>query len=599
MSSNLHERDQIDADAKRKLLAQLLRERASGAGQEFELSSGQEALLFLSELAPGAVAYNVAFCGRLRSDVDRERLGWSLLKLLERHSMLRSTFALSARGQRQNVGAVPERCLEFVDASDWSEEELRKNVQESYRRHFDLSAGPVFRATLFSRDREDHVLLLVAHHIVLDSWSIGIILTELATLYEKGPAASLPPVGPYCEFVKWQREIVQSEEGREACNYWQPRFERFSVANGLPTDHARPIIQRFCGASHHFELPAALCAQVRALARAQNATPFTVLAAAFHALLQHYTGSPEVPIGTPLAGRNQQEFEGTVGYFINPVVLCAPIELETTFEQHIADMRTSLIGAQRHGEFPFPELVKRLQPVRDTNKSPLFQVMLNMVKAAQMGVAGDLVDGGSTVRLGSLTLEAFPLEQQEGQFDLELGLLDTGGAIPAVLKYNTDLFESQTIERMAERLATLLSTALANPEARVSELPLLAESERAQILEQWNATATSYPKTAVHCLFEAQVKRTPDAIAVSYNGVCLTYRELNERANQLAHCLRGRGVKSDVLVGICLERSLDMVVATLGVLKAGGAYVPMDPAFPKERLAIIVEDARAESGNRT
>lgn len=596
MTRDLHSIDGMKSSAKRDLLARLLRERAAGSGETFDLSLGQEALWFLNEFAPGNFAYNVAFCARLRSDVDRERLEGSLLRLLERHPMLRCTFAQSPQGLRQRIGPVPIRCLDVIDAAAWSEEELTARVRETYRLPFDLTAGPVFRAALFSRLRTDHVLLLVAHHIAIDAWSLGHLLTELATLYEKGPAASLSsPRGSYAGFVKWQREMLGSVEGSEAWEYWRSRLEGLPPAIDLPADRTRPSLQGYRGASHHFELPGPLCARLRNLARSENATPFMVLAAAFHALLHRYTGAPAVPIGTPLAGRSRQEFEDVVGYFVNPVVLRAPVGPATTFRQHVAEIREALIGAQRHGDFPFLELVKRLQPVRDRSRTPVFQVMLNLVKAAQIGVAGDVAHPGGqgTLKLGPLALEAFPLDQQEGQFDLSLAILDTGGCMPATLKYSTDLFDSARIERMADHMRTLLVAAVADPDRTISTMPLLTSREEQVILVDWNRTDGNYSIDAtLHKLVEDQVDRTPDAPAIVSEEGEVTYGDLDVRANRIAHRLRKLGVGTETLVGVCIDRSSDLVAAMLGVLKAGAAYVPIDPSLPRDRIAYMVDDAR-------
>jgi len=594
MTSDSSRLDGMDASAKRELLARLLRERATGAGEEFELSPGQEALWFLHELAPDSAAYNVAFCARVRSELDRERLERALLKLMERHSMLRCIIVKSAQAPRQRIGPVPERCLEIVDASGLEEEELKSLVDETNARPFDLAAGPVFRCTLFSCSPTEHVLLLSVHHVFSDASSFGTLVSDLTTLYEEDSPTLTPlAADAYAGFVKWIRAKVDSEEGLQAWKYWQAQLQNLP-SERLPSDHPRPKMQSFRGASHHFELPAALCEAVRTLARSLNATPFMVLAAGLHALLHRYSGSPVVPIGTPLSGRSRPEDEATVGYFINPVVLYAPVRPGMTFRQHITEMRATAIGAQRFGEFPFPELVKRLQPVRDTSEMPVFQVMLNMNKASQFAAFSEVARRGVPVRVGSLVLETFPVDQQEGQFDLHLDLLESGGAIPAVFKYRTDLFEQATIERMAGHFRTLLESGVTDPDQRLNELPLLTKAERRQLVVDWNATEVKYPAdVCLHALFEAQARRMPEAVAVEFEGSRLRYRELNERANRLAHYLRGIGVGPDTLVGVAMERSLELVAALVGVLKAGGAYVPMDPGYPKERLGCILEDSKA------
>ena len=586
----------LDSGAKRELLARLLRERAIASDKISPLSLGQEDIWLLHEMAPESAAYSVPFCVRLRSPVDCERLERSLQSLLQRHEILRCTFAPDTSGPTQRVGPLPEHCLERIDASRWSEEELKRRVNESYRRPFDLSRGPVFRTTLFTGPEGGDVLLLSAHHIVFDAWSLGVLLSDLALLHDGGTQAVLPPKPPpYSGFVNWQRGMIESAPGRDAWNYWRSRLQNALTPISLPADHPRPTALSLRGAAHRFEVPASLAMPLRQLARAENATPFALMATAFHALLHRYTGVPEIPIGTPLAGRSQGEFQNTVGYFVNPVILCAPVTAGTTFRQHLADMRETIIAAQEHGDFPFIELVRRLRPERDTSRTPLFQVMLNLIKATQVGVAGDMLYAacGQDLRLGSLQLEAFPLEQQDAQFDLDLTLLDTGGAIPATLTYNTDLFEPETAARIARHFLTLLSAAIADPDCRIADLQLLATDEQAQLLVDWNATARPYPDTTIHRLFEEEVRRSPDATALVFEGRAMSYGELNRRANQLANYLRGAGVGPEALVAVCIDRSFEMVIALLGIIKAGGAYVPVDSGYPVERQAYMIRDACA------
>jgi amino acid adenylation domain-containing protein len=584
----------LDAKGKRELLARLLRQKAMESGEPFPLSAGQEALWFLHELAPDNPAYNVAFCARVRARVDAERLERALVGTMERHSMLRCTVNGSGLQPQQRVHPVPERCLEVVDASAWSEAELQARVQQSFNRPFDLVVGPIFRATLFSRHDADHVLLLAVHHIIFDGYSFGYLLNDLGALYEESNPASLPSPGSYAEFVTWQRAMLESEEGRQAWDYWCGRLQHRLSPVDLPGDYPRPGTRKMIGATHHFEIDASLSGRVRQFARSENATPFMVLATAFHALLHRYTGAAEVPMGVPLAGRSRQEFQNTIGYFINPVVVCAPVETDTTFRQHFVAMREVTVTAQQHGDFPFIEIVKRLQPVRDTSRTPLFQVSLNLIKTAQFGVTpGQMLhdENGAPLQLGSLRLELFPLRQQEGLFDLDVNFLDTGGIIPATIKYSTGLFAPGTIARLAEHLLTLLSAAIAAPEQKISELPLLSQTERRQMLVEWNATAETYPEKSLHQLVEEQVDRSPNAVAVVSDNASITYRELDCRANGIAHRLQAMGIGPDAVLAVCLDRSIDMVAAFLGILKSGAAYLPVDVSYPADRIAYILQDA--------
>lgn len=586
----------MDAQAKRELLARLLHEAAGAVNEPFELSLGQEALWFLHELAPESAAYSVAFCVRLRSNVNSERLEQSIRRLLERHPMLRTTLGVGAKGVQQHTGPVPEECLETVDATGWDEEGLRLQVDRFYRRPFNLTSGPLFRSTLFLRADTQHVVLFSAHHIVFDAWSLGIVLSDLSALYDGASPDSPRHAGEfYADYVKWQRAMVESDEGQNAWGYWRSRLSAL-IPVDLPADHRRPSVQSFRGATFDFTLPASLAAQLRAFARAENATLYTVLAAAFHALLHRYTGAPEVPIGTPLVGRSRPEFENIVGYFINPVVVCAPIDPSTTFRQHLAAIREVTIASQRYGDFPFPELVKRLRPERDPSRMPLFQVMLNLIKTTQAGLAGEVLQPHvhTGLQLGSLALDAFLLNQQEGQFDLDLTLLDTGSAMPASLKYSTDLYQAATVERMAGHFVNLLSGAILNPDQPISELPMLSEPERLQLLANASGPQIDCPRDlGVHNLFERQASAAPRAVAVVCQNDQISYRELDRRSNQLANYLRAQGVGPGVLVGLCLKRSIDLVVALLGILKAGGAYIPLDPQYPADRIAFMLEDSGA------
>ena len=594
MTENRYGLEGLDGRAKRELLALLMRQKAIESGELFPLSLGQEALWFLHEFEPGNPAYNVAFCARVRAKVDAKRLEMALREVMERHAMLRCTFVGSGSELRQRIQPVPESCLEVVNGSEWSEEELQARVQQSFNHPFDLIAGPVFRATLFTRHDANHVLLIAVHHIIFDGFSFGYLLRELGALYEGNTVASLPPPGSYAEFVSWQRAMLDSEKGCEAWEYWRRRLQDYMSPVDLPADYPRPAVRKMIGATHHFELDAAMSARLRQFAREQHATPFMVLATGFHALLHRYTGAAEVPMGVPLAGRSRREFQDTIGYFVNPVIVCAPVDAATTFRQHLFAMREVTVTAQKYGDFPFVEIVKRWQPVRDTSRTPLFQVTLNVGKTTQLGVTpGQMLhdENGAPLQLGSLRLEAFPLRQQEGLFDLDVSFLDTGGIIPATIKYSTQLFASGTIERLAEHLLTLLSAAIAEPDKKISELPLLSETERTQMLVEWNATEEKYPEKTLHQLVEEQVDRSPDAVAVISETASITYRELDWRANNIAHSLRAIGIGPDAVVAVCLDRSTEMVTAFLAILKSGAVYLPIDVSYPADRIAYILRDA--------
>lgn len=596
MSNLQFELGGLTEDQKRELLARLLRERASQALTPFALSPGQEDLWFLHELAPQSPAYSMPFCIRLKSAVDCNRLERALRAILERHSVLRCTFHSTPQGVTQCIGPMPEKCLEQVDASGWNSEELLCKVNECYRKPFDLREGPLFRATLFSSgNQQGDVLLLTVHHIIFDAWSLGILVSELGLLYDGENLERRPHMpSSYAEFVNWQRSRLDSAEGSADWEYWHSKLEKLSAPVLLPTDFPRPNAISFHGAAHTFEIDAATGARLRQLAQAENTTPFAVLATAFHGLMHRYTGAPEIPIGTPMAGRSQREFEDVIGYFVNPVVISAPLGDDMTFRQHLEDMRKGIIASQSHGDFPFVEIVRRLKPERDSSRTPIFQVVLNLIKSSQLDVAGSILhEAGREMRLGSLRFETYPLEQQEAQFDLDLTMLDTGSSIPASLIYNRDLFEPATVARISKHFLTLLSASLENPDQGISKLPLLTSEETQQIVGDWNATERAYPEATLHQLFEEQAQKTPDATALVFQEREMSYRALNERANQVADYLREVGIGAEKLVAVCMDRSFEMVVALLGVLKARGAYVPIDPSYPQARQQYMVRDAGA------
>ncbi len=590
----------LTPEAKRELLAKMLRERAGEAGAVSPLSHGQQALWFLYQLAPESPAYNVAVSLRVRSELDGPAVHQAFQGLVDRHAVLRTTFEAAAGEPVQRVHPSMEVPIAEVDASRWSQEELNDRLAEAYRQPFDLERGPVLRVGVFHRSPTDHILLLTVHHIAFDGFSAGLLLDEFFGLYaaaSTGSTASLPaPPLQYTDFVRWQADMLEGTEGTQHWAYWERQLADELPVLNLLTDRPRPPMQTYRGASQYFRLTEELAGKLRHFAKGQGATLYMALLAAFQVLLFRYTGQEDILVGTPTAGRSRPEFEKVIGYFINAVVLRADLSGDPTFKEFLGRVRHAVLAALHHADYPFDLVVKRLLPNRDPSRSPIFEVMFNLVKGGQLGEVGGILErreSATPMILEGLELEPITLAQQEGLFDLDLDVVDTGRSLLGTLRYSTDLFEASTIRRIFGHFETLLEGAVADPEQRVSCLPLLTAAERHQLLVEWNATRTEYPRDAcIHELFEAQVVRTPDAIAVVFEETTLTYRELNRRANYLAHQLRARGVGPEVLVGICVERSLEMVIGLLGILKAGGAYVPLDPAYPKERLAGMVADAR-------
>jgi amino acid adenylation domain-containing protein len=589
----------LDPTAKRELLARLLREKAARDTIR-PLSHGQRALWLLYQMAPASASYNVAFTARIRSAVDMGVLREAFAALAQRHEPLRSTYLTRDAEPVQEVHPRVDVPIEEADASAWSPEELTRRLSASYARPFDLERGPVIRASVFHRGRVEHVLLVTVHHIAYDGLSIGLLVRDLLTLYgslrDGRPAPLVPLRARYADFVRWQDELLRGPAGEEMEAYWRKALGGPLPTLELPTDKRRPTTTSFRGATHPFRIEEPIAARLRELARQEGTTLYVVLLAAFFALLNRYTGQEDILVGSPTAGRSRSEFEDLIGYFVNIVVLRADLSGDPTILEHLRRVRAVVVDALKHADFPFPLLVQRLNPDRDPSRSPLFQVDFNLVRLGQLGVAGEPggEDGVSSLSLGGLDLEIFTIRQQEGQFDLTFEVVDTGGLLIANLKYATDLFEQATIERMSGHLGCLLEGMVASPNGRVSDLTLLTESERQRAVRDWNATARPYPNEArLHRLIEEQVKRTPDGMALSFEGRTLTYRDLNRRANQLARVLQARGVGPETLVGVLAERSLELVIALLAVLKSGGAYVPVDPSYPAERIANVLEDARA------
>jgi amino acid adenylation domain-containing protein len=586
-------------DSRRELLAQRLRQKAAPSREEHPVSPGQSALLFLNRLLPHSPAYNLAFVARVVSEVDAVALERAFQRLVDRHATLRTTYGDSKGSPIQIVHGATDLQLTQVDASGWTEEDLEARVRQAFAEPYDLARGPVFRTLLFSRSTDDHVLLFGIHHIATDGWSQGIIMEELGKLYaayRDGRAPDLPPIGAsYVDTVRRRSEALEGKKGQELWAYWQKTLGGDLPSLDLPTDFPRPTLSGLKGDSCPIRIGGDCCRELRLLARTEGVTFFTVVLAAFQILLMRYSGKEDILVGTPMAGRGETDFERVVGFFVNSVVIRGDLSGQPSFREFLHRLREATLGALSHQDFPFSSLVEKLRPARDTSRLPVFQVMFNLLSRQTLGSFADLLAGDKNskpVEFGGMSLKPFPLEQQEGAFDLTLELVDSGIDLSGSLKYSTELFGRPTVERMAGHFASLVQSIVTDPDRCVWQIPMLGEAETRRQLLDWNDTRVDYPSDVLlHELFEAQVKRTPDAIALCFEDRKLTFRELNERANRLAHHLRRLGVGPDTLVGVCMERSLDLVVALYGVIKAGGAYVPIDPEYPEERVAFMLQDA--------
>ena len=463
--------------------------------------------------------------------------------------------------------------------------EVQRLINEDAQRPFDLEEGPLFRTMLLQLDADSHVLLVNMHHIISDGWSLNVLIREFSTLYEafwqKKPSPLPPLPVQYVDFSHWQRQWLKGEVLEKQVNYWKQQLADIPALLELPTDHPRPPIQGYQGASLPISLSPELTTQLKHISQQTGTTLFMTLWSAFATLLSRYSGQSDIVIGSPIANRTHSQTESLIGFFVNTLVLRLDLTDNPPFEDVLQQSRRVALEAYTHQEIPFEQLVEALQPVRALSHSPLFQVMFALQNAPR-----------PDLELAGLNLTILERENVIAKFDLTLELTETTAGISGTLEYNTDLFERVTIERLSGHLQTLLTGIVANPKTPIHELPLLTKAEQQQLLA-WNDTATDYPfDQCIHQLFEDQVEKTPEAIAVVFEDQQLTYRELNSQANQLAHYLQTLGVKAKVLVGICVERSLEMVIGLLGILKAGGAYLPLDPTYPAARLAFMLEDAQ-------
>ncbi|HEU4712855.1 MAG TPA: amino acid adenylation domain-containing protein [Pyrinomonadaceae bacterium] len=567
------------------------------------LSRGQEAMWFLHQLAPESAAYNLAFAARVEGDVDTSNLlGPALEDLISRHPSLRTTFHSVDGRPVQRVHEHRDAAFSEVDATRWSEEQLDNTLAEEAHRPFDLEHGPLLRIHVYRR-AHDLILLLTAHHIIVDFWSLAILVDELGVFYEARRLQTSAELAPlpfqYTDYQHWQHSFLNSSEADRLLAFWQERLSGELPVLDLTTDKPRPAQQTYSGASLRFKLSEKLTNALKSFGESRGATLYMTLLAAFQTLLHRHTGQHDILIGSPTTGRSHAELTGVAGYFVNPIVLRGRPSGDATFEHFLAQVRSDVLSAFEHQDYPFPLLVEKLQPQRDPSRSELFQAMfiLHRSHLPQHQALGGfaLGEAGTRMSWANVSLESISLKQRVSQFDLTLMMAELDGSLSGSLQYNTDLFDAASMQRLQDHFVTLLEGIVAQPDQQLSRLPLLTAAEEEQLITSWNQTQLDYPAhKTIHELFEEQVNRTPDAIALVRHHEQITFRELNSRANQIASELRALGVGPEVPVGICLRRSIRMVVALLGVLKAGGAYVPLDPAYPKPRVAFMLEDARAQ-----
>ncbi|ACB52421.1 peptide synthetase [Crocosphaera subtropica ATCC 51142] len=584
---------------------QMIGKRQSSA--VIPLSFAQQRLWFIQQLEPENNSYNVPSAFRLRGKLEVEILERTLNEIVKRHEMLRTTFTTdSDRQPIQVVKAFEPFSLPMVDLQGIAdaETEIQRIVRTESLRPFNLSES-LLRLILLKRSETEHILLIATHHIVCDRWSIGIFLREMTTLYngflkEAGGDPPLPPLGKrgkdtekafylpslpiqYGDWSIWQRQWLQGEVLEKQINYWQQKLGQDLPILDLPTKRSRPLVPSYKGKPYPIALSPALSNALKALSAKERVTLFTLLLSAFKVLLCRYTEQDDIVIGTEIANRDRREMEGLIGLLVNTLVLRTDLSGNPTFQTVLQRVREVTLGAYAHQDLPFEKLVEVLNPDRHLSQiMPLFQVKFDFQLATV-----------KPLELSDLSLERLSGEQETVKYELRLNLQDTNEGINGQIEYSTDLFEEATIARMAEHFQVLLEGIVANPKQRLSELPLLSTVEQETLLMMGTSTTQDYPNTAnIPQLFEEQVKRTPDAVALRFGKEILTYQELNTKANQLAHYLQKLGVRPEVKVGICVERSPQMVIGLLAVLKAGGAYIPLDPAYPQDRIDFIIKDSQ-------
>jgi amino acid adenylation domain-containing protein len=584
-------RQVTDLSRDRRELLELLLSEEDDDLNSFPLSYAQQRLWFLDQLEPGCPAYNISTAVRLSGPLDIDTLKRSLNEIVRRHESLRTTFTTIEGRPVQVIAPSLMLPLPLIDllafSLDERESEALLLMSEEARRAFDLEHGPLLRVTALRRGNQDHIIQLTMHHIVSDGWSMSVFIHEMATLYEafsKGEPSPLPELPiQYADFVHWEQQHLQDELVERQLAYWKRQLGGDLPVLPLPTDRPRPAVQTYRGARLPVSLPLSLTESLKALSQSEGATLFMTLLAAFQALLSRYTNQEDISIGSSIAGRTRAETEGLIGFFLNTMVLRTDLSGNPGFLELLKRVREVALGAYSNQDVPVEMLLEALHPERNSGHNPLFQVLFILQNTP-----------AATLKITDVTLQPIELDTNTAKFDLTLDLTEQAEGIQGWLEYNTDLFDVETVTGMMHNFQTLLESIIADPRQRLASLALLTSDQRDQLVSHWNQTSVAGESgLCLHQLFERQAERTPDASAVIFDQEQLTYGELNARSNRLANYLRRIGVGPEVLVGLLMERSVEMITSMLGILKAGGAYLPLDPAFPPERLSLILRDSGA------
>jgi amino acid adenylation domain-containing protein len=570
---------------------------------DYPLSYGQKAMWFQHQVSLDSIQ-NPVYAIKIKSDFDASLVERILNILIQWHPSLRTTFELRKGEPFQVIHENIESSFKYVDAGEMSDKAIKELIDIEAGTPYNLVTGPLFRVSLISRSASDHFFVFAAHHIIIDLWSIAIIMNELLVLYRTAistdtPVESIPSPHNvyYTDFIRWKNKILASPEGDRFLEYWKTKLDGELPVLELPTDWSRPAVQTFNGASRSYMMEKSVMSKLVGISENYGSTVFHTLVAAFNILLYRYTGQQDIILGSPMTGRSQPDFTDVVGYFVNPVPLRSRISGNLKFSELLAQVRLTVLDAIARQDYPFGLLVEKLHPVRDPSHLPIFQIMFVYQKTNPefddrlLKLAWDI--DGLEMNVAGLELETVRVDNRTAPFEITLMIAEAEDQVGATITYNTDLFKPETIDNMWGHFMALLNRVAENPESAISEITILEESEHRRLIRTLNSTAREYQTgRCIHDHFEEQVIRTPEAEAVVFEDQSLTYEELNQESNRLAHHLQAMGVCPETIVGICVERSLDMIIGLLGVLKAGGAYLPIDPIMPEDRMAFIIQDSQ-------
>ncbi|MFZ1025124.1 MAG: amino acid adenylation domain-containing protein [Limnoraphis robusta] len=579
----------LSPEQKRKLLKQLMQKKANKP-QFFPLSFAQQRLWFLDKLQPGSSVYNLPAALHLQGSLNIDALEKSINEIIKRHEILRTNFTEIEGEIVQSVYPVLNLNIPVIDFQEFSQTqrdiEIKKQIQQEASQPFNLTQIPLLRAKLLKLSTDEYILLFTLHHIISDYWSMRVLIQELAAIYQafyQDKNSSLPELNiQYVDYAVWQQKWLQSEARSAQLSYWKQQLKNNPQILQLPTDYPRPVVQTYRGETQSFSLSSQLYESLKVLARQEDVTLFMLLLAALKTLLYRYTQQEDIIVGSTVANRNRPEIENLIGLFVNNLVFRTNLSGNPSFRDFIKQVREVTLGAYAHQDLPFEYLVEELQTQRNLSHNPLFQVMFILHNTPT-----------KTVQLTNLTFNYINPENKTARFDLSLDMYEKPSGLMGVFEYNTDLFKAETISRIIVHFQTLLEQILTNSNQKLYELCLLTETEKNQLLVKWNKTQTPFKNLAcIHQLFETQAQQTPDAVAIVDSHQQLSYQQLNTTANKLAHHLQKQGVQPEQTVGICLERSCEMVIALLAVLKVGATYIPLDPAYPPERLNYIINNAQ-------